>query len=66
MLFLALAGLLNTEVLAALGYVFKRNTMFADSGSQEHIYGSGHIQTEFVENLLCLIFDILIEIGCIE
>ena len=34
--------------------------MFTDSGSQEHIYGSCHIQTEFVEDRLCLGFDILI------
>ena len=34
--------------------------MFTDSGSQEHIYGSCHIRTEFVEDRLCLVFDILI------
>ena len=31
--------------------------MLTDSGSQEHIHSSCHIQTKLVENFFCLIFD---------
>lgn len=31
--------------------------MLTDRGSQEHIYGSCHIQTKFIEDFLCLVFD---------
>ena len=31
--------------------------MLTNSGSQEHIHSSCHIQTKLIENFFCLIFD---------
>ena len=34
--------------------------MLTDSGSQEHIYSSCHIQTKFIEDFLRLVLDCLV------
>lgn len=34
--------------------------MLTDSGSQEHIYSSCHIQTKLIENFLRLILDCVV------